>query len=176
MHVPSTDIPRATSDIFLSLITKSRVSNLLKLYIFAENLCINELANRIMNRVRFAAEESGHTLGVTIAFAPHIYRNTSTDSPLKKCIHDIAFRLWDPCIDNSNWSTTPGPEHISHLRTHCHHQQELLEDFFKLLQLSPAKIRTILEDVDAESGGECIFHRHDKDEACYTKYLPWAPD
>jgi hypothetical protein len=62
----------------------------------AEKLCMEELANRTMDRIRFIIYYSDKAW-VTIPLATYMYKNTSAGSPMRRFrIEGLALKLWNP--------------------------------------------------------------------------------
>ncbi|KAK0119334.1 hypothetical protein ONS95_008176 [Cadophora gregata] len=141
---------------------------LFKLYFFAERFCIDHLQNRVMDRILITMagvwENDYNGLWITIPFAAFIFDNTTKEAPLRAyCIHELAFRLWDP----ANKSTIPSSEDLSTICTHWSHKEDLMKGYFEFLRSSPLEVEPLWGYHWMNVPDYCRFHRHGKDEACY---------
>jgi desulfoferrodoxin (superoxide reductase-like protein) len=175
MHLPDED-PGSFS-LFVDWVYRSTVPhcntrdhfvNLFKLYVFAEKMYSNELANRTMDRIRFT-EYHNPKARVTVPLTCYVYKNTPEDSPLRQyCIHDLAYNLWNAKIE----STIPDNHNLRPILECSQTQNDMVLDFFGFLRNNPTGIDNHTEDSDL-SGKECEFffcnfHRHGVKEICYT--------
>jgi hypothetical protein len=138
--------------------------NLFNLYIFAEKLCLNELANRTIDRIRHMEARSPIAI-VTLALASHVYKKTFTDSPLREyCVAALVYDL------SSKDKHVPADDRLKQMWKYCRDDSDLFVDYFRYLREhegkameTPAKGE---KDYDSDMS-ECKFHRHAKDQECY---------
>ncbi|KAH7417450.1 hypothetical protein BKA64DRAFT_769404 [Cadophora sp. MPI-SDFR-AT-0126] len=154
--------------------TNEQFVGLFNLYFFAERLCINNLQNRLIDRIRLTAagilEHERHGPWITIPFAAFIFNNTAKGSTIRKyCIHELAYRLWmqkEKTFD----STLPDSEAMSEISAHWSQQPDLMKEFFDFLRSAPNEIDPPGIDYEwhQQEVLECRFHNHGKDEICYV--------
>jgi hypothetical protein len=164
--------------LFIDWLYRSRIAhtnsgrhwvNLFNLYIFAEKLCLNELANRTMDRIRHTYALLSSAL-VTPALASHVYRKTFTDSPLRIfCIEALAYQfcmLDGVAIDQH----IPSDEHLEQILEQGRDNSDFFLDYFRYLREYEGKQLNFPGQKGADFNhemSECKFHRHAKDEDCY---------
>jgi hypothetical protein len=163
--------------LFVDWLYRSRIShvstarhwvNLFNLYIFAEKLCLNELANRAIDRIRHM-EACGSLDIVTIALTSHVYKNTFADSPLRRyCVEALAYDLSREAMEQH----IPVDDRLKQIWEYSRNDCDLFVDYFRYLQQEHRG-----EDLEtpAAVGNEpigemikCRFHRHAKGEECYN--------
>lgn len=144
--------------------TEEYFNNLFKLHVLASKLCLNELADRSIDRIRDMARKCDGNADITPALVDFVYSKTSTESPLRiYCIHGLAFNLWDHCFP-----PVPARQELATIWPLCRDHKEFFEEFFTYL-----KTHEISEGVpdpsDKDSYGSraCFFHRHGDQERCY---------
>lgn len=149
--------------------TAEQFVGLFKLYFFAERLCINDLQNRLIDRVRLTTADLLHEIEcgpwISIPFAAFIFKNTTKASPMREyCIQELAYRLW-----KGDGSTLPTSEDMKEICAHWSSQGELIEDFFEFLRFSPCEIDPPWDndEFELQKVSICKFHRHVKGEICY---------
>jgi hypothetical protein len=102
--------------------------NLFNLYIFAEKLCLNELANRTIDRIRHI-EFCRDNAEVNIALASYVYKKTFVDSPLREyCIAALAFRL------SPKDKHIPADKQLKQIWASCQRDSDLFVDYFSYLR------------------------------------------
>ena len=73
--------------------TQEYLGRLFKLYFFAENICMNALANKTMDCIRTCCERYPQAK-TTSEMVAYVYKNTFEDSPLRTwAIHDFSYAL-----------------------------------------------------------------------------------
>ncbi|CAD6441481.1 8381d201-8d09-46f8-90a6-3cc1c6cbfc1d [Sclerotinia trifoliorum] len=156
-----------------SLPTSSRSGDLhwlLSLYIFAEKLCMNELANKTIDAIQAMTSHPEIYLPLNMEVTKKIWRNTSPTSPLRTfCIHALVFELCNfeqlheglgrqSFMDNydliASWS---------YFKDNC----DLYASFF--IQLQKHSINDLpCDPSDLSLWTKCYFHRHSKGEICHN--------
>jgi len=155
-----------------SVPSQKHLERLFKLYVFAEKLCLIELANKAMDKIKNLSEcyPSAKT---TTAMASYAFQNTFTDSPLRHwAVQDFVRHLDErrlPGIPNARLS-----EDLNHL---CLKNDDFFEGYFSFLRMNDH------EELPnpRENQSNCDFHRHRAEQTCYLEetdsdVLPqWVP-
>jgi hypothetical protein len=152
--------------------TEEYFNNLFKLYIFASKLCLNELADGAIDRIRDMVHKYDNNADITPALVDFVYSKTSTESPLRTyCIHGLAFNLWDHCFP-----PIPARQELAAIWQLCRDHKEFFEEFFTYI-----KFHETADGVpDPSHNGSyksksCFFHRHGDQEQCYLSQRNRAP-
>jgi hypothetical protein len=174
MHLPEDD-PNAFA-LFIDWIYRSKIpkgkkqedqATLYNLYIFAEKLCLDDLANATMDQIQKLLDSFGSSFDEHSTLISKVYIETSSDSPLRKlCYHLMALHLWveaitppkghAPLIDN------PGLEKAWSV---CKDHVDLFKDFWShLLKCSVGDGPP--DPCHAGDCGRCEFHKHRDGESC----------
>ncbi|KAH7417449.1 hypothetical protein BKA64DRAFT_769402 [Cadophora sp. MPI-SDFR-AT-0126] len=153
------------------------------LYILAEKLCMNDLANKTMDRIRESHENTFTTSGATDRNLKHvgdIFDRTAQSSPLRDfmlyiMVHDIYYAA----SKARQGGLLISREDLMEIWNIGQDHPEFYEEFFaRLLRIGPVQSqarRPKREDALAEvrdflySGTRCIFHKHSVGELCYLE-------
>jgi hypothetical protein len=170
MHLPEDD-PNAFA-LFMDWIYRSKIperkkrkdqATLYNLYIFAEKLCLDDLANATMDQIHNLADSLDHSFDQYSTLISKVYTETSFDSPLRKfCSHLMAFDLWVETI-----AAVPliGDTGLQKAWIVCKDNVDLFKDFSSLIMTSSVEE----ESLDpCYSGGDdrCDFYKHRDGESC----------
>lgn len=134
------------------------LERLFKLYVFAEKLCMEELANKTMDKIR---EMCGLYVDAetTPAMATHVFQNSFLDSPLRNwALEDLVFGL-----DPFNRSGIPDETLSGAVRKLCRDNDDFFEAYFRHIRATadgPSNPRA--------NGRLCDFHRHEWNQLCYV--------
>ncbi|KAM0141390.1 hypothetical protein ACHAP3_002253 [Botrytis cinerea] len=146
---------------------------LLGVYIFAEKLCVNELANKAIDAIQ-AITKSGkfHQLPDCKLYADNIWKNTSPTSPLRKwCIHELVYDSWDIEASLEEKKKNAFLLDMAELIT----LWELFKDHRDLYVSFFAQVQKYSADdlpecpFQEENWDDCYFHRHSEGEVCHLK-------
>ncbi|KAK6613827.1 ankyrin repeat-containing protein [Botrytis cinerea] len=130
---------------------------LLGVYIFAEKLCVNDLANKAIDAIQ-AITKSGkfHQVPDCKVHADNIWKNTSPTSPLRKwCIHELVYNSWD--IEASLEKKKKKAFSVGYGR---------IDHSVGALQRPPGSLYCPFQE---ENWDDCYFHRHSEGEVCHLK-------
>jgi hypothetical protein len=144
--------------------TREHFINLFKLYVFAEKLCVNELANQTIDQIRCTMSHNNKAR-ITVPLTSYIYKNTFDDSPIRNwCIQNLAYELWE----RGHKSTIPGEGKLKLILDLNQSQSDLVMDYFAFLRTHPNSItRRETEPGKNCQFNLCEFHRHGPKERCY---------
>ncbi|KAH6709079.1 hypothetical protein BKA61DRAFT_579153 [Leptodontidium sp. MPI-SDFR-AT-0119] len=174
----SMDLPEETAStftLFVEWLYKSNLSEahtrdhfigLINVYIFSEKICLNDLGNRVIDRIREIMDNIEKCM--TPALACYIYAKTGDSSPLRKlCIHSLAYALWE-----GKKRRIPSKEDLYKLSRYFGNHEELFVDFFDYVGECSAAESTPnphLCPLGLEPERVCDFHRHNvqKGEKCH---------
>ncbi|TVY40715.1 hypothetical protein LSUB1_G002409 [Lachnellula subtilissima] len=177
-------LPEESSDafgLFVHWLYRGRVSlvhsqkhleRLFKLYVFAEKLCLVELANKTMDIIRIISlyNPEAETKNSMVSYA---FRNTFTDSPIRKwALQDYVRHLY-----KSNLSGIPIEKDSDSFRLLCRENEDFFQGYLRLVRGN--SFREIPNPGFNDSG--CNFHRHQANGACYMdetnedEHLDWIP-
>jgi hypothetical protein len=166
--------------LFVNWLYRSRISHvstarhwvdLFNLYIFAEKLCLNELANRTIDRIRHMEACSSLDI-VTIALTIHVYKKTFADSPLRQyCVEALAYDLSREAMEQH----IPVDDRLKQIWEYSRDDCDFFVDYFRYLREHRGEDLETPAAVGVEVGDEynsemlnCRFHRHAKGEECYN--------
>jgi hypothetical protein len=146
--------------LFVDWLYRSRIShvntvchwiNLFNLYIFAEKLCLNELANRTIDGIRHMECCAGFPNPVTIALTSHVYKKTFTDSPLRQyCIEALAYDL-----SNFGEQHIPVDDRLKKIWEYSRDDSDLFVDYFRYIREHHGEYLKTPANSEIE---ECRFH------------------
>lgn len=147
--------------------TQNYLERLFKLYVFAEKLCLVELANRTMNRIRriCGCNPKAETKASMVSYA---FQNTFTDSPIR----EWALQDYVRHLDKSKFSGIPTGKDSDGLRLLCRENDDIFQDYLNLLRnLGPGKQvpNARFGDSGKVDDSSCKFHRHKMNEACHVQ-------
>jgi hypothetical protein len=175
MHLPE-EHPGAFL-LFIDWLYRSKISHvntvrhwltLFDLYIFAAKLCLNELANRTIDRIRHM-ESCTPAAAVTFALARHVYKNTFEDSPLRGyCVAALFFNFSSKLSKDKH---VPADDRLKQMWKYSRDDFDLFVDYFPYLREHEGKVmKTPAEEGKDHNSemSECKFHRHAKNEECYS--------
>ncbi|KAK6615873.1 ankyrin repeat-containing protein [Botrytis cinerea] len=146
---------------------------LLGVYIFAEKLCVNDLANKAIDAIQ-AITKSGkfHQVPDCKVHADNIWKNTSPTSPLRKwCIHELVYNSWDIEASLEKKKKKAFLLDMAELIT----LWELFKDHRDLYVSFFAQVQKHSADdlpdcpFQEENWDDCYFHRHSEGEVCHLK-------
>ena len=153
------------------------------LYIMAEKLCMFDLANRTMDRIRECHENTFSISGATdrnLKYAGHIFDGTTPSSPLRNfmlyiMVHDINYAA----SKARHAGLLISREHLMKIWDIGQDHPEFYEDLFaRLLPIVPAWSKALLKTPDEAladnrdvlfSNSTCLFHKHLAGEGCYLE-------
>ncbi|KAK0126587.1 hypothetical protein ONS95_008175 [Cadophora gregata] len=153
------------------------------LYILAEKLCMNDLANRTIDRIKENHEHTFKIAGATdrnLKHIGHIYDHTSQRSPLRNLMlsimgHDYYFAA----SKNLTGGSLVSREHLKKIWEVGQKHPDFYEDLFTLLlpivpeqqhhQVLRPTQEQALETLRSVlfSDARCSFHKHGAREFCY---------
>ncbi|KAI9640785.1 hypothetical protein NHQ30_010625 [Ciborinia camelliae] len=152
---------------------KSRESEdiitLFDLYIFAEKLCINELANKTMDALQNMGKESDQLIGISVDLAAKICGNTSLTSPLRKfCLHSLLHKyyVYEPNLDKND-NVFLDEKNLLELWEIFKDNCDIYVGFFTRAQKSLSRYRVQKYPGDISLWKQCYFHRHSQEEICH---------
>ena len=173
MHLPEDD-PNAFA-LFIDWIYRSKIperkkkedqATLYNLYIFAEKLCLDDLANATMDEIQKLVDSHDHSFDQHSTLISKVYNETSSDSLLRKfCSHLMAFELWveaaavigDPrLIDDAG---------LQKAWIVCKDNVDLFKDFWSHIMTCSVE-EGPPEPRYSEYYGNCEFHKHRDGESC----------
>jgi hypothetical protein len=138
--------------------SQHHLERLFHLYVFAERLCMEQLANKTMDKIwemctLYAAAKT------TPPMVASVFRSTFVDSPLRKwALEDLAHGL-----DLNNGSGIPDDETSEAFRELCKESDNFFEAYLRHMR---ANVIDGLPD-PRESESLCDYHRHGRGEVCY---------
>jgi hypothetical protein len=134
-----------------------------KLYVFAEKHCLNELANKTMDKIQ-TVHHSYFDAHTSPPLAAYVFNNTAPDSPIRKfSIEALASYFWD----GSSW--IPDKACLELLLSHANEQSNLILDYFSYLRDRSEEDVAIVHPrhrIGAEK--TCEFRRHAENETCHN--------
>lgn len=153
---------------------------LYNLYFFAEKLCLNDLANQTMDKIRENHRRWLYThVEAHFQLLGDVYSNTLADSPLRTFIIMIAvyefYWVKDTVQLEGENGTKPkgalGSNRLRKLLDICKNDPDLFDDYLTHSQRFNDTNRPRDPSNSASNGfyGDCYFHRHGKGEICYLK-------
>ncbi|KAF7922965.1 hypothetical protein EAE99_007156 [Botrytis elliptica] len=148
-----------------------------QLYIFAEKLCLNELANKTMDAIQAIIKDLDDPPQCTLEQMDGVWRNTSSTSPLRKwLIHVLIFDVWGhDYVWDDEGSGTPEEKTlpvitevlISFWQLFKDHE-DLYASFFTQLHKHPEGNSPPCA-FDFNDSRPCTYHRHSEGEVCHFK-------
>lgn len=160
--------PPSTNPAASDKIEKFTLQRLYPLFGLAEKLCMNELANRVMDKIQDVENELNHVPGYgSLRFA---YRNTPAGSKLR--MYGVLMWLY--------YNSTRAEEDKSSVQDDdkivrfAKVEPEFATDYFELhctysVELSQAPTADAQIRNDEEGFGRCFFHTHGKGEICHLE-------
>ncbi|PVH85710.1 hypothetical protein DL98DRAFT_583302 [Cadophora sp. DSE1049] len=153
------------------------------LYILAEKLCMDDLANRAMDRIRENHENTFMTSGATDRNLKHvrdIFDRTAQHSPLRDfMLHIMVHDIYYAASKARQYGLLISREDLMKIWDIGQDHPEFYEEFFvRLLPIGPAQSQAshpIREEGLADtrnilfSDTRCLFHKHTVGEVCYLE-------
>lgn len=142
---------------------------LLHLYIFAEKLCLDEVANKTMDALQAIGDGPFDLPNLGNEEVDTIWRNTSEASPMRMwCVRLLLHVVWD---ENAfaEYDSRKSPllfSELSDLWEFFRDHQDLFDMFFSLVQRHTVDDEP-LNRYSKDGSKACYFHQHAKGEICY---------
>ncbi|TGO15881.1 hypothetical protein BTUL_0034g00020 [Botrytis tulipae] len=149
------------------------IDQFFQLHIFAEKLCLNELANKTMDEIQTISDDLDDFPQCSLDQVDGVWRNTSSTSPLRKwLIHLLVYNVWvwdDGEFGTAEKKTFPldTKELISLWQLFKDHE-DLYASFFTQLHKHTADHPPPCAH-DHSHWRPCAFHRHSEGEVCHFK-------
>jgi hypothetical protein len=178
MHLPEDD-PNAFA-LFIDWIYRSKVPamhnredqvTLYNLYIFAEKLCLDDLANATMDQIQKLLGILDPSFDQSTALIRKVYTETSSQSPLRKfCAHFMSVELY---LEDERSSVMFSKEILRKAWLVFKDNADLFEDFWshtqkiltqKILDKGAPPDPSLPEDFEYYK--RCDFHKHRDGESC----------
>lgn len=146
------------------------IDQFLQLYIFAEKLCLNELANNTMDAIQMISDDLNEFPQCSLEQLDGVWRNTSSTSPLRKwliliLVHDVW--AWEnEGLSTAKKKTFPlDTEKIISLWPLFKDHEDLYASFFAQLHKYAADNPPPCA-YHFGNWKSCAFHRHSEGEVC----------
>ncbi|THV48588.1 hypothetical protein BGAL_0239g00100 [Botrytis galanthina] len=142
------------------------VDQFLQLYIFAEKLCLNELANKTMDAIQAISDDLDESPQCSLEQLDGVWRNTSSESPLRKwLIRILVYDVW--AWDDEGLSIFPlDTEKTISLWPLFKDHEDLYAHFFAQVHKYAAyyspPCACHFNDLKP-----CAYHRHSEGEVCH---------
>ncbi|KAK0119335.1 hypothetical protein ONS95_008177 [Cadophora gregata] len=155
--------------------TRTHFINLVNLYILSEKICLNDLGNRAMDRIREIMYDNEY-LTPTPALVCYIYDKTPQGSPIRDwSVRSLAYDMWVVTR-----RILPDKEDLQELSKYLRHNGEVFVDFFAYLgNLSESSRDNVplpnLEPLSEKPNRSCVFHRHAEGEKSYFETVERLP-
>ncbi|KAF7929325.1 uncharacterized protein EAE98_005244 [Botrytis deweyae] len=145
------------------------IDQFLKLYVFSEKLCLNEVANKTMDAIQEMNYDLYTLPKCSLEQLDGVWRNTSSTSPLRKwLIHLLVYNVWD-----HEGSGTPEKktfplktEELISLWQLFKDHEDLYASFFTQLHKHAADNPPPF-GFDFNDSSPCAYHRHSEGEVCH---------
>ncbi|KAF7906773.1 hypothetical protein EAF00_001051 [Botryotinia globosa] len=153
------------------------LDQLLDVYVFAEDLCVNELANKAIDAIQAISESYDlyELPECTVKHADTIWKSTSPSSPLRKwCIHALVYGAWDFEASDEKKKKKKKKKNAFLLDTAelgtlwelFKDHQDLYVSFFA--QVQKHSVENPPEcPFEEDNWVDCYFHRHSEGEVCH---------
>ncbi|TGO68100.1 hypothetical protein BOTNAR_0030g00220 [Botryotinia narcissicola] len=149
------------------------IDQFLQLYIFAEKLCLKELANKTMDEIQSISGDLNEFPQCSLEQLDGVWRNTSSTSPLRKwLILVLVYSVW--VSENGGLSTAEkktfslDTEKIISLWQLFKDYEDLYASFFTQLYKHTADHPPPCAN-NYSHWRPCAFHRHSEGEVCHFK-------
>jgi hypothetical protein len=174
MHLPEDD-PNAFA-LFVDWIYRSKIparkepedqATLYNLYIFAEKVCLDGLANATMDQIRRLVDSLETLFDQHSALICKVYTETSHGSPLQKfCSHRMAFDLWAEALVPKRESPLIDDTGLEMAWSVCKDHVDLFKDFWSHMLTCSVKEGPPDPSYCLGGYGRCDFHKHREGESC----------
>ncbi|TGO36602.1 hypothetical protein BHYA_0120g00270 [Botrytis hyacinthi] len=154
--------------------TLADFDQLLDVYIFAEKLCVNELASKAIDAIQAISKSDDFDKfpDCTMKHADTIWKSTSPTSPLRKwCIHALVYGAWD--FEASKEKKMKKKKaflldmaELGTLWELFKDHRDLYVSFFAQVQKHSVENPPEFQ-FEEENWDDCYFHRHSEGEVCH---------
>ncbi|KAF5877974.1 uncharacterized protein Bfra_000139 [Botrytis fragariae] len=167
----SMDIPEDEPGVFEYFMHWLYRGTLLGVYIFAEKLCVNELANKAINAIQAISksDDFDQLPDCIVEHADKIWKSTSPTFPLRKWyIHALVYDAWDfeASIDKKKKAFMLDMAELVILWELFKDHRDLYVSLFTPVQKHSADDPPECQ-FEEDKWDDCYFHRHSEGEVCH---------
>lgn len=137
------------------------------LYMLAEKLCLNELANKTMDQIKNNKADASKQIELILGMNKQIYDNSSGDMSLRPyVVHSLLYLLTERQTDSQgHYHPHFADQDLSRVWKVCHGCEEFFKDF--VVHFKSFSHKFGFPKPSSPKLDQCFFHRHAEGETCH---------